>query len=656
MSAAIANVLLFIMRPCYELTGNWWLTILLFTCICKVILLPLSLWCQYNSIVMVKLTPGLNRIKVAHFGDAEAIGEAQTKLNKEHGYHPLLSLVPLVVQILILFGLVDVIHYIVEGGSAGTEFLALVPAEDGGLSWVMPLLATLSAVVMGFAQNRINPLQKEQSRAEKNVTNGLSIGLSLALGIFVSAGMCFYWICSNLSSIAVQALCNVLIKPKKYVDYADLAASREELAALENLSPKRKWYKKDPLAAREKADFKRFFSIDNKHVVFCSERSGFYKYFEGVIEYLLAESDATIHYVTNDPEDHIFELAQREPRIQAYYIGPTRFITLMMKMDARVVVMTLEDLETHYVKRSYVNKDTRYVFMVHHMTSMHLGATETAYDNYDALLLAGPHQVAEVRKREEQEHLPAKELVACGYPLLDAQIAAYCERFGNGAYAAGATCVADVSSVAAPAAPAAGVLPADVAPQARVLIAPSWQEGNILDSCIDELLRSLFDCKVPAVLRPHPEYIKRYQTRWSALKQRWKHAEAAGMLCFDEDFSNNESIYTAGILVTDWSSITCEFSFTTGRPCIFINTPMKVGNPNWRKLGIEPTDISLRNLIGVSLDVSQAAQFGHTACEMLAHVDDWKEKNFALRNRFIFNIGSSAHVAGEYILSQILDE
>ena len=83
---------------------------------------------------------------------------------------------------------------------------------------------------------------------------------------------------------------------------------------------------------------------------------------------------------------------------------------------------------------------------------------------------------------------------------------------------------------------------------------------------------------------------------------------------------------------------------------------MKVGNPNWRKLGIEPTDISLRNLIGVSLDVSQAAQFGHTACEMLAHVDDWKEKNFALRNRFIFNIGSSAHVAGEYILSQILDE
>ena len=120
MMEAITNALMLLMQPCYALTQNWWLAIALFTVLVKIILLPLSLWCQKNSIVMVQLMPELNRIKVKHFGDAEAIGEAQTKLHKQMHYHPLLSLVPLAVQILILFGLVDVVHYITDNGFPGT--------------------------------------------------------------------------------------------------------------------------------------------------------------------------------------------------------------------------------------------------------------------------------------------------------------------------------------------------------------------------------------------------------------------------------------------------------------------------------------------------------------------------------------------------------
>lgn len=39
----LAQVLDLIMRPCYQLTGNWWLAILLFTVIVKIILFPMSL-------------------------------------------------------------------------------------------------------------------------------------------------------------------------------------------------------------------------------------------------------------------------------------------------------------------------------------------------------------------------------------------------------------------------------------------------------------------------------------------------------------------------------------------------------------------------------------------------------------------------------------
>ena len=135
MFSWITDIFMAIMRPCYELTHNWWATILLFTLIAKVVLMPLSLWCQWNSIVMVRMMPALNRVKVKYFGDQEQIGERQSELNHEYHYHPLLSLIPLAVQVIILFGLVDVIHAIADLGAAGTEFLGLVPMEDGGY-WI----------------------------------------------------------------------------------------------------------------------------------------------------------------------------------------------------------------------------------------------------------------------------------------------------------------------------------------------------------------------------------------------------------------------------------------------------------------------------------------------------------------------------------------
>ena len=621
------------MRPCYDLTQNWWLTILLFTLIVKVVLMPLSLWCQWNSIIMVRMMPALNRVKVKYFGDQEQIGERQSELNREYHYHPLLSLIPLAVQIIILFGLVDVIHAIADSGAAGTEFLGLVPMEDGGASWVMPVLATLSAVVMGVASNHINPLQREQSRAEKNSTNGLSIALSFFLGIYVSAGMAFYWVCSNLLSIAVQALCNLCIRPAKYVDYAELEASKAELAELNALSARKgPWWRPDPLARRERADYKRFFSVVGKHVVFYSERSGFWKYFRGAVEWLLANSDACVHYVTGDPDDQVFAYAESHPRVLPYYVGDKRLITLMMKMDADVVVMTLEDLENYYIKRSYVRKDVEYVFMPHHMTSMHLTPSKGAYDHFDTVLCVGPHQERELRREEELYGLPAKRLERCGYDLLDGDIAAVGARTAKGP---------------SPDGPAEG--------RPTVLVAPSWQEDNLLDLCVDDLLGQLLGRGWRVVVRPHPEYTKRYRPRWESLQARYAHIPESELF-FERDFSSNETVFTSDVLITDWSSVFCEFSFSTLRPSVFVDTPMKVGNPDWEELGIEPTDISLRNRVGRSFDPGDLSGLGDAVAEMIEHPDAWSARIAEVRSSTIYNIGHSAEIAGEYLLQAMLDK
>ncbi len=626
MIEAITDALMLIVQPCYDISGNWWIAILLFTIITKIILFPMSLWCQWNSIVMVKLMPALNRLKVKFYGDKETIGEKQNEMYKEHHYHPMLSLVPLAVQVLILFGLVDVIHVITDNGAPGTEFLGLIPVEDGGASWIMPILAGLSAVLMGFAQNRINPLQREQSKAEKNMTNGLSIGLSLFLGVFVAAGMCFYWVVSNLSSIVIQALANICIRPKKYIDYAELEASRKELEALESIdgANKKKWYQRDPLAKREKRDYKKFFKVVNKHVVFYSEGSGFYKYFKGAIDYLLTNSDGTIHYVTNDPNDQIFKIAEAQPRIRPYYIGQKRSITLMMKMDADVVVTTLEDLDNFYIKRSYVREDIDYVFAFHHMTSTHLTALQEAYDKYDTLLCVGPHQVQEVRKAEQLRNLPAKELVNVGYPLLDEEI----EAFGR----------IDKENE-----------------RPVILIAPSWQEDCILDSCIEPLLESLLNHGWKVVVRPHPEYIKRYGARWNTLQAKYERV-SADELYFESDFSSNATVFSSDVLITDWSSVACEFSFSTLKPAVFVNTKMKVRNPNYQDLGIVPTDISLRDEIGVSISPGDAGKAASVVADLLENKAQWKDRVEGVRRNTIFNVGNSVNVEGEFLLNRILEK
>ena len=215
----------------------------------------------------------------------------------------------------------------------------------------------------------------------------LSVGLSLYLGFFVPAGIALYWVASNVFAIIQLYALNAVIPPKKYVDYTALEESRQELLQLENLSDKKKKLFGDAETKREKADYKRFFSIANKHIVFYSEKSGFYKYYKDLIEHLLKKTNLTIHYVTNDPNDAIFKISEEQPRIKAYYIGVKKLITLMMRIEADIVVMTTPDLDNYYIKRSLMRKDIEYIYVPHDGASMTMGFREHCFDNFDTIFV-----------------------------------------------------------------------------------------------------------------------------------------------------------------------------------------------------------------------------------------------------------------------------
>lgn len=618
----LESILGSLMDLCYRVSNNYWIAIVLFTAITKIILLPLSLWCQKNSIIMVKIMPLVNEIKIQYFGDEDTISEKQHELFKKEHYHPLLSLVPLAVQIVILMGLVAVIHQITDTGKNGA--LGIIPIKDGGWSYLWPFLAGLSSWILGYAQNRISPLQREQSKSSQLITQWISVFLSLFLGFYVAAGVVLYWICSILMAIPIQWICNIIIPPRKYVNYELLASTRKELEHLKSLEENTQ---SKELKKREKEDYKRFFSIANKHLVFYSEASGFYKYFKSVIEYILSHSTMTIHYVTNDPNDQIFELAKTQHKIKPYYIGQKKTITLMMKMDADMVVMTTPDLDNYYIKRSYVRKDIEYVYIAHGISSMHLTVNERCFDHFDSILCTGQFQIQEFRETEKLYGTKEKKLIPCGCGLLDNLIEKY-EKSTDKQIANS---------------------------KKRILIAPSWQKDNILDSCLDQILSVLLGKGYLIIVRPHPEYKKRYIAKMNAMIERYKdisHDE----LIIETDFSSNVTIFTADLVITDWSSIACEFSFSTLKPTLYINTPMKVKNKNYKKINLEPIDISLRKKIGIEIELDHMDHVADAVSEIFSKQNEFHDRILQVRSETIFNLGHSGEAGGKYIIQQIIEK
>lgn len=618
---AIGDFFGIIIGWCYRLVHNYGLTIILFTFLTKVIMLPISIMVQKNSIKMVKMYPEMNAIKAKFFGNKDMISEEEYQLyNREH-YHPMLDLVPVVLQLVILMGVVEGIHRlnVPDKSFLGLD-LGVIPLEAGGISILIPVLAALSAWLMCFTQNLSNVLQSEQSKLNKTVTLLISVGLSLYLGFFVEAGIGCYWIVSNLMSIALMYILNYFIDPKKYIDYEALAASREELQKVMAYSADLDTSKDKEAAARERADYKRFMKYENKQLVFYSEKNGFYKYFQNVIEYILKKTDIVIHYITSDPHDAVFALQQEN--FQVYYIGEKKLIVLMMKMDADMVIMTMPDLQKYHIKRSMIRDDIEYVYMDHGIGSINLMLRKHALDYFDTIFASNDIVYNEIRAQEKLYGLKEKTVVKYGFGLIDNMIADYESQPGR-----------------------------ENDPK-EILIAPSWQDDNLLDLCIDGILQNLLGQGYHVILRPHPQYVRHFEGKLKLLEQKYA---AYDDFTLQMDFSSNDTVFNADILITDWSGIAYEYSFTTLKPTLFINTPMKVMNPDYQETGVTPFDIEIRDQIGISLEPDQVDSIGTAVHDLLCQENFAPENMKKMRDKYLYNVSHSTEVGAKYIIKRLIE-
>lgn len=684
----VVDILGKVMSLLYDIFNNYGLAIILFTLFSKIVLLPVSIWVQKNSIKMVKMQPSINKIKIKYFGDKNIIAEEETKLYKKEKYNAFASLIPLLVQIVLLLGLVEVINkpmkYIANvPNNYSNKFVAValenhkelnkdssslqlvvvkdiknsdiknyekikkdigekkynkiikdiknlklnflgfdmgwIASTEKGIAYLVPILAGISALLLCICQNIMNVLQAQQSVWNKYGMLIFSVGLSLYLGMFVPAGVALYWIFSNLFAILQQWLLNIFINPKKYVDYEELEKTTNELKQLENLNKKNKRTREQK--RKEKKDYKRFFSVLNKHLVFYSESNGFYKYYQGIIEYILKNTNIVIHYITSDYNDNIFNLEKENPNIKAYYIEEKRLITLMMKMDADVVVMTMPDLDNYHIKRSYVRKDIEYIYIPHGLDSMNLTMRNASMNHYDTVFVTGKHQEEESLKINEIDKLKNRKIFKWGYSLLDNMIENYKPSKSK-------------------------------KEKKTVLIAPSWQKDNIVDLVLEDILKKLKGKDYEVIVRPHPQQVRHMKEKFEKLNELYKNDN----ITIQTDFSKNDTVFNADLLITDWSGIAYEYSFTTKKPVLFVNTPMKIMNPEYEKIGITPFNIWTREVIGKSIEVNEIDKIETLIKEIFKDNEKYKKEITKLLEESVYNIGNSSKLGAEYIINCIVDK
>lgn len=116
----IAQLFGWVMRWIFKLVPNYLITIFLFVLLTRILMFPLSLKTQKGQADRARLAPRLERLKKKYAKDPKKFQEKQMALYEKHGVSPTGGCLPMIFQMLLLFGIISVI------GSPLT-YLAAIP-------------------------------------------------------------------------------------------------------------------------------------------------------------------------------------------------------------------------------------------------------------------------------------------------------------------------------------------------------------------------------------------------------------------------------------------------------------------------------------------------------------------------------------------------
>lgn len=359
---------------------------------------------------------------------------------------------------------------------------------------------------------------------------------------------------------------------------------------------------------------------NKRDIVFYSEGRVYWPHFEPLIHFLWHKYDQEVVYLTSDRNDPI--LSQAVPGVTVFYIGSGSIRTLAFAtMQAKIMLMTMPDLQTFYIKRS--PKVNEYVYVHHAMMSCHMAYTSTAFDHFDTIFCTGPYQIKEIRAREKQKSLPAKRLIEHGYGRLDALIK-------------------ELESI-----PFKNL---SAHKKICVLIAPSWGKNALLDRLGSDFIGPLISAGFQVILRPHPQTWLTQSAMLNKVNLRYKNFDNFSL---ENNVASKESLISADVMISDWSGAALEFSFARLKPVLFVDVPRKVNNLGYKDLEIEPLEVRVRESLGISLNEGDTGNMVDAVKAIIKDKNKWEERIKAIRDSCIYNLGKSGMVGAKVIMARL---
>ena len=382
------------------------------------------------------------------------------------------------------------------------------------------------------------------------------------------------------------------------------------------------------LFGKENNDIEKFneLDLDERSIVFYSENSVIlYPYVEEVIREL-QNRDQKVCYLTSSKDDPI--LKNKNENVRVFYIGDSELgkMNFFLRLKAKMLIMTMPDLGSYHIKRSK-EFPVHYIYTFHSMNSTHMEFQKDAFDEFDSIFCVGPYQVQELRATEQLYNLKRKNLVECGYGLLDKLLklrSSFPEK--------------------------KNLLKNN---KKNILIAPSWGKHNLLESTGIELVKTLLDAGYYVTVRPHPMTSKKSPKTIKQIKERF---EKNPDFLLDTNTSSFEQLFSSYALITDWSGIGYEYAFVCERPVIYIDVPKKSHNKEYEKIGLVPFEISIRDKIGEVVSVQNMETIPERIEFLYSHNNNFENRIQKIRNDAIFNIGESGKITASEIIRIISEK
>jgi len=231
------------------------------------------------------------------------------------------------------------------------------------------------------------------------------------------------------------------------------------------------------------------------------------------------------------------------------------FLTLNLKY----LYSSTPDLNFTIFKKSKLSK-CKYIYLSHTPVSMNLIYRENAFDHFDAVQVTSVYQYKEMKEIIEKRNLKTK-VFKSEYLFVKKQIA----KIKSNNF------------------------------ETDLLIAPTWNTNFYKTNCHLILNKLLKKNKISFKLRPHPASFIKKEISLSELQKE----------NIPVDNLNYIEFQKYNFLISDWSGIFIEYSLIFKRKAFLINTQKKIVNTEYLKLQNKPIEITLRNTLARSYEISQ---------------------------------------------------